>query len=57
MLRDLAAKRYAQAAFQLARDRGELEVWERDLGALADTFASAEALAFVSSHQVRTEAK
>ncbi|OGO50396.1 MAG: ATP synthase F1 subunit delta [Chloroflexi bacterium RBG_16_68_14] len=57
MLRDLAAKRYAQAAFQLARDRGELEVWERDLGALADAFASAEALAFVSSHQVRTEAK
>ena len=57
MQRDPAAKRYAQAAFELARDRGELEVWERDLGLLADALASAEARAFVASRQVRAAAK
>lgn len=48
MLRDPAASRYARAAFELARDRGELEAWERDLRALAEAFASPEALTFVS---------
>ena len=57
MLSDPAAKRYAQAAFELARDRDELEVWERDMRSLADALASAEALAFVASYQIATEAK
>src|SRR3990170_4809445 len=57
MLRDPAAKRYAQAAFELARDRNELDAWERYLRSLADALASAEALAFVSSRQVQAEAK
>src|SRR3990172_13017960 len=57
MLRDPAAKRYAQAAFELARDRNELDAWERDLGSLADALASPEALAFVSGRQVQAEAK
>ena len=57
MLRDPAAKRYAQAAFELARDRNELDAWERDLGSLADALASPEALAFVSSRQLKAEAK
>ncbi len=57
MLRDPAAKRYAQAAFELARDRGELEAWERDLGALSAALASPQAQAFVASHQVPMEAK
>ena len=56
MLRDPAAKRYAKAAFELARERDELEVWERDLGALANALASPEALAFVAS-RVKAEAK
>ncbi len=57
MLRDPAAKRYALAAFELARDRGELEVWERDLGALAGALAVPEALAFVASRRVGADAK
>ncbi len=57
MLRDLAAKRYAQAAFELARDRDELEAWERDVATLADVLASPEARAFVASPQVNREAK
>ena len=57
MLRDPAAKRYAQAAFELARDRDELELWQGDLGALADALAAPEAVDFVASRQVAAEAK
>ena len=57
MLRDPAAKRYAQAAFELARDRDELELWEGELGALADALATPEAVDFVASRQVAVEAK
>lgn len=57
MLRDPAAKRYAQAAFELARDRGELDAWERDLGTLAEALATPGALPFAASRQVPSEAK
>ena len=57
MLRDPAAKRYAQAAFELALDRDELAPWERDLRALAAALASAEAVDFVASRQVSPDGK
>lgn len=57
MLRDPAAARYAQAAFELAREHNELDAWERDLRSLADTLASDAAVAFVASHKVPVEAK
>jgi F-type H+-transporting ATPase subunit delta len=41
LLRDPAAKRYARAAFEVARDKGELDIWERDLGALDAALGSA----------------
>lgn len=57
MPRDPAARRYARAAFDLARERGELDAWERDLRSLADVLASDEAQAFIASRQVPREAK
>lgn len=57
MLSDPAAKRYAQAAFGLAIEREEFELWERDLTSLAAALASPEALAFIASRQVGTEGK
>ncbi|MEX1254966.1 MAG: F0F1 ATP synthase subunit delta [Dehalococcoidia bacterium] len=57
MLRDLAARRYAQAAFELARDKSELEAWERDLHSLAASLSMPEAVAFVSSRHVGPEQK
>lgn len=57
MQRDPAAMRYAKAAFELARERDEIERWEADLGACAAVFATAGALDFVSSRQVPVEAK
>ncbi len=57
MLRDPAARRYAQAAFELARERDDLDAWEHDLRSLAAALASGEALAFVGSRQVTPAAK
>lgn len=57
MLRDPAAKRYTQAAFELARDHNELDAWERDLRNLGDVFAVPGVLAFLASRQASAEAK
>ena len=57
MLRDPAGKRYARAAFELARDRDELDAWSRDLDAFATALVSPEAQAFVASRKVPPEAK
>ena len=57
MQRDPAAKRYAQAAFELARDKGELDVWERDLGALDAALQVAGTMEFLANAGVLGEAK
>jgi len=57
LLLDPAANRYAQAAFELARERNELDAWEGDLGSLAAVLATPEAVDFVASRQVGLEAK
>ena len=57
MLRDPAARRYARAGFDLARDRGELDAWERDLRTLAEVLATAEAQQFVAGREAGREAK
>jgi F-type H+-transporting ATPase subunit delta len=55
--RDLAARRYALAGFELARERDDLDVWGRDLRGLAAALASAEAVAFIASRRVVKAAK
>lgn len=57
MIRDPAANRYAQAAFDLALEHEELGAWERDLASLADAVASEEALTFVASRQIGADSK
>ena len=57
MQRDPAAKRYAKAAFELARDKGELDVWERDLRALGMALQAAGAMDFLASARVPSEGK
>jgi F-type H+-transporting ATPase subunit delta len=57
MLRDPAAKRYAQAAFELARDRNELDAWEPAMRSLGEATASDEAVAFLDNRRVPGEAK
>jgi F-type H+-transporting ATPase subunit delta len=40
--RETAARRYAEAAFQIGRADGTLDAWERDLAAVADLLTHAE---------------
>lgn len=47
--RETAARRYAEAAFEIGRADGTLDAWERDLGALRDALADPE-LAAVAKH-------
>jgi F-type H+-transporting ATPase subunit delta len=49
MIRDTAAKRYAQAAFEIARDRNSLEKWSADLALVALAMADPQAAAILSS--------
>jgi len=49
MIRDTAAKRYAQAAFEIARERNSLEKWAADLGLVAVAMADPQAAAMLGS--------
>jgi F-type H+-transporting ATPase subunit delta len=42
MTRLISGKRYAQAAFELALEKGELEVWREDLRRAAETISDAQ---------------
>jgi F-type H+-transporting ATPase subunit delta len=46
------ARRYAEAAFELALERGELDRWAEDLRALAEALAEPQVLAFLASAKV-----
>lgn len=52
-----AAKRYAQAAFELAKSQGKLDIWERDLGRLLTTMDNATVHEFFASPAVPEDAK
>ncbi len=52
MIRDPVAKRYARAAFEIARDRGTLDEWASDLALLATVMADPRASAFLSDTRV-----
>jgi F-type H+-transporting ATPase subunit delta len=49
MIRDTVAKRYAQAAFEIARGRNSLEEWSKDLALVAQVMADHQAAAVLSS--------
>jgi F-type H+-transporting ATPase subunit delta len=40
--RDTAARRYAEAAFEIARSDGKLDAWERDLRRIGELMRDAE---------------
>jgi F-type H+-transporting ATPase subunit delta len=52
-----AAKRYAQAAFDLAKDQGKLDQWEHDLQSLVDVVQNPEMTVFFENPAVPAEAK
>jgi F-type H+-transporting ATPase subunit delta len=52
-----AAKRYAQAVFSLAQERGTLEAWHRDLLVLHELMSGPRAPQYFSSPNVRPDEK
>ncbi len=52
-----AAKRYAQAAFDLAKDQEKLDQWEHDLQAVVDVVQNPEMTVFFENPAVPAEAK
>ncbi len=57
MQRDPAATRYAQAAFELAREGDQLDAWEPAMQSLGEAAASPDALAFLGDRRVPADAK
>ena len=49
MIRDTAAKRYAQAAFEIARERDSLEEWATDLALVGTVMTDPQAASILSS--------
>ncbi len=57
MIQDIAAKRYAEAAYLIAREDGKEEVWSEGLTDMATLFGSEEAQAFLENSRVPPAAK
>ena len=57
MPRGVAAKRHAQAVFQLALERGELERWLDDLKTIATTLSEPQLMAILESPKVHLDEK
>lgn len=57
MKREIAARRYAEAVFQIARDSGSLDAWRLDLQTVAAVFADSEVLGLLENAAVPEAAK
>jgi F-type H+-transporting ATPase subunit delta len=57
MRREIAAKRYAEAVFQIARDSQSLSAWRADLQAIGGVLGEPEILALLESGKVPEPAK
>jgi len=57
MAGEIAAKRHAQAVFEIALEKNELEKWRSDLELLSGVFGDAELLPVLESPKIRFEDK
>ena len=57
MKRDIAARRYAEAVFQIARDQQSLSQWRVDLQTVAAVFSDPEVLGLLENAAVPAAAK
>jgi len=57
MARPASARRYAQAVFEIARDKGELDLWRSDLKRIAEAVSIPELLAVLESPKVNFQDK
>ena len=54
---DLAAKRYAEAAFQIALEKGNLDEWSAAISEIAAMYSEAEVKAVLENSRMSLEAK
>jgi len=57
MARPASARRYAQAVFEIARDKGQLDLWRSDLARIAEAVSITELLAVMESPKVSFQDK
>lgn len=57
MIREIAARRYAEAAFQIARDEGAEERWSDDLVLMAALFSDPQAQAVMQEASIPLQGK
>lgn len=57
MARAASARRYAQAVFELALEKGELERWLDDLTLLSDSLSNQEFIEFLSQPRIAVDDK
>lgn len=57
MIRDIAAKRYAEAAFEIAHDSDKLEEWRDGLSLIATVLSDPQVAAVLDSARVATRDK
>ncbi|RLC59389.1 MAG: F0F1 ATP synthase subunit delta, partial [Chloroflexi bacterium] len=57
LIRDVAAKRYAEAAYLIARENGTEEAWSDGLRAMSALFSDAAAAAFLGNSRVPPKEK
>jgi len=57
MRREIAARRYAEAVFQIARDQQSIDRWRADLQTVAATFANPEVLGLLENATVPAATK
>ncbi len=57
MPRGVTAKRHAQAVFQIAQERKELDRWQSDLESIAATLSQPELAALLENPKIRFEEK
>jgi F-type H+-transporting ATPase subunit delta len=57
MIREIAARRYGEAAFQIAREGGTLERWSEGLSLLAAVFSDPEMAAIMQEARISTADK
>lgn len=57
MAGEIAARRHAQAVFQIAKERGELDKWRLDLGLLSVIFSDSALISLLDDPKIRFEDK
>jgi F-type H+-transporting ATPase subunit delta len=57
MARPASARRYAQAVFEIARDKGQFDLWRSDLKRIAESVSITELLAVMESPKVSFQDK